>query len=179
MLSQLSLLDNLEENELIENIVNICANLVLNKKIKNKQLYKKITEKIKESVKDLEPIRVLYNNTYGSLSIGKEYIKYCNEIKNMNITDRYQVGRGEVTINNITDFGKYMAEKNPEEFKLISNKIDYEDDHCTGSSATDLYLKYGLKKASHHCSNLKVKKIPPFLDYYIYEYDGLESVILY
>jgi hypothetical protein len=175
-MNQISLLNNLEDDELIENVVNICANLVLDKKIKNRLLYFRITKKIKELVKDMEPIQVLYNDSYGSFSISEDYIKYCNEVKNMNIKDRYEVGRGEKTINNITDFGKYMAEKNPEEFIEISNKIDECNIYM---NEINPYLKYGLKKASCNFSNLKVKKILPYLDYRIEDYDGMESVILY
>lgn len=159
----------MEEDEQINDIINICTNLVLTKKISNKQLYRRITEQIADSVKDLEPLEILYNNTYGSFSISDKYIEYCNKIKNMNIKDKYQVGRGQKTISNITDFGKYLAKNNPDEFKNYS----FEDNEI------DPYLEYGLKKASSNGCDLKLVKIPRYSDWYIHEYDGLENVMLY
>jgi hypothetical protein len=164
-----NVISSMEEDEQINDIINICTNLVLTKKITNKQLYKRITETITNAVKDLEPVEILYNDTYGSFSISDEYINYCNNIKNMNIKDRYQVGRGKKTINNIKDFGKYLAKNNPEEFQNYS----FEDNEI------DTYLEYGLKKASSNFCDLKLVKIPQYSDWYIHEYDGLENVILY
>jgi hypothetical protein len=141
------------EEFLVEN----CANLIINEKITSRDLYLKITERVKEYVKYLPSVYVLYNTCYGGFHFNLEFIDFCK--KNYYNIDEFNPPR----TGKILEYLKLFAE----EISIKKNeKINKED-----------LLEYGAENASDkNFSDIKVAKIPPKLDWYIQEYDGMEDV---
>jgi hypothetical protein len=136
----------------IDIIVKECAILIAKNVISLNQLQKKILQEVKILVKDLEPQYVLYNRYFGTFGFNDEFIKYC-KTNNFTFEDFPRTGK---IFNYLEDFGKLKAKQ---------NNIELYN-----------YLDYGLRYAQLSSSNLTYSKFFSYIDWYIENNNGQETI---
>lgn len=170
----------------LESAIDVIVKNITDKKTNSTQVQSIITNKlISLSTKNK---KVLINFTYGGYSIPKDFEEYIFKTSGEKIQPHYMEyppclnNNRELAASYVEPYGKHVfpsVENDVHRLTLtfiLMSKLNYSnDDDKIKQDLLESYLK-SPEETLKQKHELKIVEIPEFVDYYIGEYDGKESI---